>query len=313
MFCRRNSPNLRRNAPANTPDEELEASPLLSANSARNETSCARRRSRVSCASSSRSSEASGRDTWTSLKTPPPYSVRSPTTDPGGGCGTEPRQVAGLPPGPDRRPARCDQQYRPHNAATVRQAGRAARAGTAGRKGDHRLGALARQRPAGAVGIIRSLEVSGREQPAQPADRQREAALAQRKADSTKGQDRLRGGGLRTDQGRPGDGGRDLSNRLSAAVDKGQCGHRPAGSRQGTPGGCRRPWLPITTRRSMRRLRATAGISPCSTGCARISCWPNSSFRRQRGARWRALCADGDRNEAGHMGLALPAAIATRP
>ena len=53
--------------------------------------------------------------------------------------------------------------------------------------------------------------------------------------------------------------GRDLSNRLSAAVDKANAATvRLDQARQAwrVP---RRPWLPITTRRSMRRLRATAG------------------------------------------------------
>ena len=70
-----NSPNCSANAPANTPDEELEAAPAFPPRNGAllRKPPAQQRCSRVRCASSSKAKRQV--ETWTSLETSPPHSV----------------------------------------------------------------------------------------------------------------------------------------------------------------------------------------------------------------------------------------------
>ena len=217
-----NSPNYSANAPANTPDEELKLRRYFLRETVRSYENLLR--STVQQGQLRQQLEEAKRqvETWTSLETPPPYSVLLADRLTQAAVSAQNRVkslvyrqdlIAGL------RDAISNAARA--NAATVRQAEEQLAQASPERKVAIAWSLeMARQRLRAQSVIIRSLEVSDENNALSLSIVQQEAALAQRKADSTKGRivfeeadyERIKAD-LVTE-------GRDLSNRLSAAVDK---------------------------------------------------------------------------------------------
>lgn len=217
-----NSPNYAANAPANAPDEELKLRRYFLREAVRSYENLLRATAQQGQLRQQLEDAKRQTETWTSLETPPPYSVLLADRLAQAAVAAQNRVksldyrqdlIAGLRDAVSNA-ARA-------NAATVRQAEEQLAQAPPERKVAIAWSLeLARQRLRAQSAIIRSLEVSDENNQLNLSIAQQEAALAKRKADSTKGRivfeeadyERIKAD-LVTE-------GRDLSNRLSAAVDK---------------------------------------------------------------------------------------------